>query len=63
MLQFAFEESPLQEIVATIDAENTASRNVLDKCGLIYEGLIHAYMEQIPGFRITRQQWQDQQAG
>lgn len=60
LLQFAFEESPLQEIVATIDAENTASRNVLEKSGLIYEGLVHAYMEQIPGFRITRQQWQNQ---
>ncbi len=60
LLQFAFEESPLEEIVATIDAGNSASRRVLEKSGLVCEGLRLAYAEQIPGFRITRQQWIDQ---
>lgn len=59
LLQFAFEASPLQEIVATIDAGNLASRNVLEKCGLIHEGLVRAYADNIPGFRITRQQWRE----
>jgi RimJ/RimL family protein N-acetyltransferase len=57
LLKFAFEESPLEEIVATIDPENTASRRVLEKCGLVYQGLVRAYASDIPGFRITRQQW------
>lgn len=57
LLRFAFEESPLEEIVATIDPENGASRKVLEKSGLICEGLVRAYAHDIPGFRITRQQW------
>ena len=57
LLKFAFEVSPLEEIVAVIDAENVASRKVLEKSGLIYEGLVRAYTEKCPGFRITRQQW------
>ena len=31
ILRFAFEQSPLAEVVAVIDAENIASRNVLEK--------------------------------
>ncbi len=57
LLKFAFEETPLEEIVATIDAENTPSQRVLEKCGLVYEGMRRAYATQCPGFRITRQQW------
>lgn len=59
LLRFAFEVSPLQEIVATIDADNLASRNVLEKCGLVHEGLVRAYADDIPGFRITRRQWRE----
>ena len=57
LLKFAFEETPLKEVVATIDPENTASRRVLEKCGLTYQGLVRAYASNVPGFRITRQQW------
>jgi ribosomal-protein-alanine N-acetyltransferase len=57
LLKFAFEESPLEEIVASIDTKNTASRNVLEKSGLSDVGLIQAYGELSPGFRITRQEW------
>lgn len=60
LLQFAFEETPLKEVVATIDIENTASQRVLKKCGLVYEGMRRAYGGQNPGFRITRQQWLEQ---
>ena len=57
LLKFAFEETPLEEVVATIDEDNTASRKVLEKSGLIYEGMRRAYATQCPGFRITRAQW------
>ena len=57
LLKFAFEETPLEELVATTDPENTASRRVLEKCGLVYEGIRQAYAVDCPGFRITRQQW------
>ena len=57
LLKFAFEETPLEEIVAVTDPENTASQKVLRKSGLIEEGIRRAYATQCPGFRITRQQW------
>lgn len=59
LLKFAFEETPLKEIVAVIDSENTASQNVLRKCGLAFEGMRRAYAKQCPGFRITRRQWSE----
>jgi len=58
LLQFAFEETPLAEVVAVIDPKNTGSRNVLLKCGLREVGLRRAYAEVCPGFRITRGEWQ-----
>ncbi len=57
ILKFAFEETPLEEIVAVIDPENIASRNVLEKSGLTGEGLVPAYTTTCPGFRVTRRQW------
>ncbi len=57
LLKFAFEETPIEELVATIDPENTASQRVLEKCGLAHEGIRRAYAVECPGFRITRQQW------
>lgn len=60
LLKFAFEETPLEELVATTDLENIASQRVLQKCGLVYEGTRRAYAAECPGFRITRQQWMEQ---
>ena len=57
LLKFAFEESPLEEVVATIHEDNAASQKVLEKSGLINQGMVRAYADDIPGFRITRQQW------
>ncbi len=57
LLKFAFEATPLQEIVATTDTGNTASQRVLEKCGLLGEGLRRAYAQDCLGFRITRRQW------
>jgi RimJ/RimL family protein N-acetyltransferase len=57
LVQFAFEETELDEIVAVTDPRNAASEKVLRKCGLRDEGLRRAYAEECPAFRISRQQW------
>ena len=57
LLRFAFEETPLEEVVAVTDPRYTASRNVIKKCGLVYEGMRRAYAEQCSGYRINRRQW------
>ena len=57
LLKFAFEETPLEELVATTNSENTASQRVLEKSGLVYEGMHRAYAVDCPGYWITRQQW------
>ncbi len=62
LVQFAFEETELDEIVAVTDPRNVASQKVLRKCGLRDEGLRRAYAEECPAFRISRQQWLELQA-
>ena len=57
LLQFAFEETPLDEIVACISEENKASRNVLNKCEFEYLGFQKAYAELCPVFRMKRETW------
>lgn len=57
LLQFAFEESPLQEVVATFDKENVASRNVLAKAGFTDRGTMLCYGSDGVNFRITRDEW------
>jgi ribosomal-protein-alanine N-acetyltransferase len=61
MLQFVFEESPLIEVVATFDKENTASRHVLLKAGFTDHGTRRCYGEDGPNFRITRDEWSESQ--
>ena len=60
LLQFAFEETDLQEVVAVVDPKHSASSSVLRKTGLIEEGLRLAYAEQNLGYRITRERWKRQ---
>jgi RimJ/RimL family protein N-acetyltransferase len=62
LVQFAFEETELNEIVAVTDPRNAASQKVLRKCGLRDEGLRRAYADECPAFRISRQQWLELQA-
>lgn len=57
LLAFAFEQTPLTDVVACIDDDNENSRNVLYKCGLQDDGRRRAYGDQLPCFRITRKQW------
>ena len=57
ILQFAFEDSPLNEVVASFDEDNDASRNVLLKSGFVDRGRRRCYGEDGPDFRITREEW------
>lgn len=59
LLQFAFEESPLQEVVATCDEKNLASRNVLEKAGFTDCGTMRCYGDDGLNFRVTRREWLD----
>ena len=62
LLQFAFQETPLKEVVATFDKENLASRNVLEKAGFIDRGTMQCYGKVGLDFRITRDEWSKLQA-
>ena len=57
LLQFAFEETPLCEVVAVTQVGNVASDKVLIKCGFISEGMRRAYADEYASFRITQEQW------
>ncbi|MEM6480655.1 MAG: GNAT family N-acetyltransferase [Pseudomonadota bacterium] len=60
LLRFAFEQTTLESIYATIDPDNTASLNVLTKCGLCSIGLHRAWGEDsVPWYEITRQDWRN----
>ena len=53
LLRFAFEDSPLEVVVAVIDPGNKSSRRVLEKIGFFSTGTRRAYGEKLPGFSIT----------
>lgn len=58
LLQFAFEETSLAEVVAVTDRENLKSQNVLTKSGMRLTGRGRAYAEDdLPWFEITRDEW------
>jgi len=62
LLRFAFEETPLQEVVAVTDPENANSQRVLRKIGLRDEGTRRAYKDDCSAFRITRSEWEARQS-
>ena len=57
LLQFAFEETPLNEVVATFDKGNLRSRSVLEKAGFTDRGTMLCYGSVGVNFRITRDEW------
>lgn len=61
LVAFGFENSTLDEIVASIDYNNEASRNVLLKSGLQEAGEELSYGEICPFFRISRKLWMEDQ--
>jgi len=59
LIEFGFHNSDLDEIVASIDRENIASRNVLLKSGLKPDGEQLSYGDICPFFKITRSVWNE----
>ena len=59
LLEFAFQESPLDELVASVNEENIGSQNVLEKSGFIARGRTRCYGEDSPIWRITRDEWNE----
>ena len=57
LLEFAFQESPLNEVLASVNEENVASKNVLEKSGFVDGGRMRCYGEDSPIWRITRDEW------
>lgn len=58
LLRFAFEETPLAEVVATFHKDNLPSRNVLLKAGFTDRGTMRCYgKDDGLNFRITRDEW------
>ncbi len=57
LLQFAFQEVSLTEVVASVDEDNVASKKVLKKSGLTDRGRTRAYGKDSPIYRITRDEW------
>ena len=57
LLQFAFQEVPLNEVVASVDEDNVASKRVLESSGLIDRGRTRCYGKDSPIYRITRDEW------
>ncbi len=57
LLRFAFEDTPLTDIVAVTATENAASQHVLRKSGLRATGVRRAYGGDCPGFRVTKAEW------
>ncbi len=59
LLRFAFEEVSLDEVVASVDEENLASKKVLEKSGLIDRGRTRSYGKDSPIYRITHDEWNE----
>ena len=57
LLQFAFQEVSLNEVVASVDEDNVASKKVLEKSGLLDRGRTRSYGKDSPIYRITRDEW------
>lgn len=57
LLQFAFQEVSLHEVVASVDDDNVVSKKVLEKSGLIDRGRTRSYGKDNPIYRVTRDEW------
>jgi len=61
LLQFAFQEASLNEVVASVNEENVTSKNVLEKSGLLDRGRTRCYGKDSPIYRISRDEWNEMQ--
>ncbi len=57
LIDRVFKSESLSEICATFDSTNSASRNVLNKCGFVDLGERECYGTTGHDFRITRDDW------
>jgi len=57
ILQFAFQEASLNELVASVDANNLASKNVLEKSGFRYLGQALCWGKDGPIYKISCDEW------
>lgn len=57
ILKFAFTETDLTQVVACIDDENDASRNILNKNGMNEDGTVEAYGDILPFFKLNKTEW------
>ena len=59
LLLFAFQEVSLNEVVASFDDGNVASKKVLENSGLLDRGRTRCYGKDSPIYRITRDEWNE----
>jgi RimJ/RimL family protein N-acetyltransferase len=59
LLQFAFQDVSLNEVVATLDENHVASKKVLEKSGMLDRGRMRSYGKDNPIYRITRDEWNE----
>jgi RimJ/RimL family protein N-acetyltransferase len=57
LLEFAFKDTLLNEVVASFDVGNVASKKVLEKAGMVDRGMMRCCGEDGPNYRITRDEW------
>lgn len=57
ILQFAFQEASLDKVVASVDANNIASKNILEKAGFVYLGQTLCWGKDSPIYKISRDEW------
>jgi ribosomal-protein-alanine N-acetyltransferase len=61
LLDFVFQCTPLNELVASVDDGNNASKHVLEKSGFIDRGRTMSWGIDNPIYRITRDEWNEMQ--
>ncbi len=59
MLQFAFKDISLDEVIASVGDNNVASKKVLQKSGLRGRGRAQSWGKDSPIYRITRDEWNE----
>lgn len=63
LTRFVFEETLLNELVASVDQGNQKSSKVLEKSGFRHGGTIRAWGKDGPHYRISRDQWIESDQG
>jgi ribosomal-protein-alanine N-acetyltransferase len=57
LIEFAFLHSSLNELVASVEDENIASKHVLENSGFQAAGRAKSYGKISPIYRLTREEW------